>query len=1196
MPAKKSPQFAPGGLGLTVQVQVEEPVQVEGPRVVVLDDGLAPAVHEKAAVDGPDSARPLPTTQGDFVGKKTTSAPVGFLATIRRRTRVTALARTRVSALARTVGGDKDGTNKKIIQQLKLWDKDGDGEITLEDIVDGARKLIEHESRASWLRRWLILSIILGAVGCAACFGITKAVVETSKETWANSEAMLTNRAGVVVSTANAETKLGLSDLTRLPIDAFKQVHRLTFRTDSGEYFTQVAFAAKTAYRLSITGQDGLEMTCTVSGCEAEFPKDHRIERMWINTTGEGRFLEEHEFPSIDMSFAGYDAERFRQLLEGAAGHPGDFSLESALARLEGGATCRDGVQIGSLAAACGMEPSTNVVVDRAAVCSRACKEAYHMIMDLCGLGGEPPAGAGRRLAESEGGARTAAELLSYIGKFSLANCGDAPKSSWTSAGGGGIGAKWFAAEPTALTLTESATGRAFLTQTIRGVRLLQASGQLVDGTAPLIFTSENSWVDTVETTGADFVTIYSVLPLGEKSALRVVVSQLLSKVSQTVKTAQIGPTSVCLGPIDPESGTCVAKTVDEGHLKFSMFIEAVGDSFVLPSTAAKLGVVLGLNPADDADLVLVPVEDDSGAGSLARLVMERSDGSKLWKYKFEQSFNIDNAITSTNLTVAPTMPLNGTTTGVRELHVQVALSIGGALRGAGSFVMYDPETFSGSEKLLASHMDTSEEIELDEIAVAAAALVYSKFERMAYLFRKSRKLAGWQQVRFTGNHICATNGDSDIGVAGYNTTLCTNGGGKFGAMHGLYKGERIGLVAFAGTDDAADARDDMCAGIGGNTVRMHGKDVASGFHRSYMQIREHLKAVLVDLKNAGAQKIMFTGHSLGGALASIATWEVYNSYDLAGGYFKNKHLRTVTAGEPAPWNYPQVPFSNVRETKRTVSSSGRRRAECDSGQRRRFWSVAECDPSLEWITDVSVTPDAAFTNKYHRYITSVRQTSTLCYFWEYGVFGIRGLADIWKYLCEVWDWDLVAGLATLSGSGVHATRATYWIAFDATKVGVQASEVINLYKEDQTETEFLVQWLAADIAAAVPLFLQSFFARFVCSKPTGDRRLDKAKDSAPSRGLDERKSRRLGISQRIALHNQFVYYYWMTRAVCEEKDVPACDCPFFCLAWAIVKEETSNCIKSPTYNVCEQSTTDHFESDYMSKPNKCNCQAILVG
>ncbi len=94
-------------------------------------------------------------------------------------------------------------------------------------------------------------------------------------------------RSWVVVSTAATHAKLGLADLTRPPIDAFKQAHRLTFRTDCGEYFTQVAFPAKTTCRWRVIGQDGLKMMCTAVGCEAGLPEDHRIERIWVLTTGE---------------------------------------------------------------------------------------------------------------------------------------------------------------------------------------------------------------------------------------------------------------------------------------------------------------------------------------------------------------------------------------------------------------------------------------------------------------------------------------------------------------------------------------------------------------------------------------------------------------------------------------------------------------------------------------------------------------------------------------------------------------------------------------------------------------------------------------------------------------------------------------------------------------------------------------------
>lgn len=1119
-----------------------------------------------------------------------------------------------MSALASSIHNEKtfkaDAATMKIIEQLQSWDADGDGELTLEEIVAGARKLVLEERKSGRLRRMFLLSVVVGILSSVVMFVITKVVVESSKEMKTAKSARLVDLDGVAISTAGATLQLGLADLTRLPVEAFKQVNKLTFRTDSGEHFTQVAFASKTANRLKITGQDGLKMYCTLNGCEVEFP-DQRVEQIWVNQTTNGRFLDEHEFPTVDLAFAGYHSAEFEALVTAAVGHPGSFSLASPLGVVESG-DCTSGAQSESLAAACGLEPSTLAVINEAAPCSDACTEAYAFVLEQCGIAGQDHATAGRRLAAVEMDARTASELLRYLARYTLERCrpmlaedeASVSSSSWTSAITSSLGVSWTKEQPTALTLTSD--GEPFLKQSIVGLRVLGSDGEALEGVAPLIFTRGNSYIESRSTTNADFVTVFSVLSLGPKSAFRVIISQVIAKAPHAFSHVTIGPTSVCVGRIVESS--CMAKTLEVGQLKFSIFIEAIGSSYALPEGAAFLDLIMGVTSASSAQVVVVPAahEDPSGPPSMGTLIMQRPDGSAIWKYRFDQTYNVDNAATLDTVVVrpAPQFAAEGAGLSGNEMLVAIRLGIGEgiALASAGSFMMYDPETFSGGEKISAATPAVLNDIRIDTIGIAAAALVYSKFDihredtaanevKIGWLLENSKlmKLGGWRMLKYEGSHICLTDEDEAKSKDEY---VCTNKGSKFGAAYGELNGAMAALIAFGGTDDTNDMKADVCAGIGGQVTTRYTKQVATGFWNAYNNIQPHFIQVLSDLKNLGVTGIMISGHSLGGAIASVATWEIYNSDVIASGYFKTRHLRTVTIGEPAAWNYPHIAFTKYSETTRRVSTgSGRRRLICSDSHRRRAL-IGACDQYWTDQVDGTLTPDEVMSQKYHRYALSTKQVSPQCKDWETGkwTFGI-GATDILGYSCEQHDWDVFTGLPTLGGNGFHGTRGMYWIGFDAAKVAQGShSEVINIYKESNAMMEYNEQFQSTEVSMSnLPGWLVDLVSKFTCRRRLSDASPPEQKPpAAPER-------RRLGLMERLGLHMGDLYFYWMTRGLCEELGAANCDCPVYCTAWHNVNEKRKTCnLGTSGYSVCGTSNVEHLCSDSLWTASQCNCPGIL--
>ncbi len=105
--------------------------------------------------------------------------------------------------------------------------------------------------------------------------------------------------------------------------------------------------------------------------------------------------------------------------------------------------------------------------------------------------------------------------------------------------------------------------------------------------------------------------------------------------------------------------------------------------------------------------------------------------------------------------------------------------------------------------------------------------------------------------------------------------------------------GDQVVLVAFRGTENAADWMADFNAFF---TVRPYG-NIHRGFYHAFNDIRPALEAALPKMQN---RKLILTGHSLGGALATVAAAEWHTS-----GAFKPSAV--VTFGQP------RVGFSSLK-------------------------------------------------------------------------------------------------------------------------------------------------------------------------------------------------------------------------------------------------------------------------------------------
>lgn len=98
-------------------------------------------------------------------------------------------------------------------------------------------------------------------------------------------------------------------------------------------------------------------------------------------------------------------------------------------------------------------------------------------------------------------------------------------------------------------------------------------------------------------------------------------------------------------------------------------------------------------------------------------------------------------------------------------------------------------------------------------------------------------------------------------------------------------------VVAYHGTDCAADAWTDIKCFFNPDCVFLGNKKVHRGFHERYMQTRDDMKAKLTETINKSFPatadrsnlKIILTGHSLGGALSTLAALDLVQDAKLLG-------------------------------------------------------------------------------------------------------------------------------------------------------------------------------------------------------------------------------------------------------------------------------------------------------------------------
>ena len=147
------------------------------------------------------------------------------------------------------------------------------------------------------------------------------------------------------------------------------------------------------------------------------------------------------------------------------------------------------------------------------------------------------------------------------------------------------------------------------------------------------------------------------------------------------------------------------------------------------------------------------------------------------------------------------------------------------------------------------------------------------------------------------------------------------------GAQAFLAQSKAFAVLAFRGTTAATDWRTNRIWSarripLGDHEIRVH-----KGFHQALEQIEDDVQSALAPIFEARARPLYVTGHSLGGALAQIATARF--SHDVIAAcysfgaprvadeafelYVKPPHYRVVNAADIVPTVPISIPFTNWR-------------------------------------------------------------------------------------------------------------------------------------------------------------------------------------------------------------------------------------------------------------------------------------------
>ncbi|MEP3474706.1 MAG: lipase family protein [Hyphomicrobiales bacterium] len=148
-------------------------------------------------------------------------------------------------------------------------------------------------------------------------------------------------------------------------------------------------------------------------------------------------------------------------------------------------------------------------------------------------------------------------------------------------------------------------------------------------------------------------------------------------------------------------------------------------------------------------------------------------------------------------------------------------------------------------------------------------------FTTPSFSYKKALSLAEASKLAYENESIIKTTAETGWGFS--NCDFITVGSTQLFVA----QTENIILIAFRGTQSNLE---DWLGNMDIRTVSKTYGNVHKGFEAHYVNIKQQLETILSN-SNAANKSIWLTGHSLGGAIATIAAAELMSSYAISGIY-----------------------------------------------------------------------------------------------------------------------------------------------------------------------------------------------------------------------------------------------------------------------------------------------------------------------
>jgi hypothetical protein len=166
--------------------------------------------------------------------------------------------------------------SKRIRTVLAGWDLDGSGTVDVNELMAAAAAQKKMQKRVDFLKRLVLLAMILAIVLGAATFGLSLAAVELSKETETDdSGLMVSKKHGTPVAVSEAASAVGLLDLAKASttMKMLAAVKRLQVETLVGDtYGFAISGFSRSKTETVLRSSDGYQVRMTKLGAKLKTP------------------------------------------------------------------------------------------------------------------------------------------------------------------------------------------------------------------------------------------------------------------------------------------------------------------------------------------------------------------------------------------------------------------------------------------------------------------------------------------------------------------------------------------------------------------------------------------------------------------------------------------------------------------------------------------------------------------------------------------------------------------------------------------------------------------------------------------------------------------------------------------------------------------------------------------------------------